>query len=73
MTPAPVNWSGAEVVVYWTGVVAAVALTVMVVVVVAADNTKFAQVIRVLLPKWTVMDRLPKKAPIPAVVEAKSS
>jgi hypothetical protein len=32
-------------------------------------RVKFAQVIRVLLAKWTVMDRFPKKAPIPGRVE----
>jgi hypothetical protein len=30
---------------------------------------KFAQVIRVVLAKWTVMDRFPKKAPIPGRVD----
>jgi hypothetical protein len=32
-------------------------------------NSKFAQVIRVLFAKWTVMDRFPKKAPMPGRVE----
>ncbi len=36
-------------------------------------RVKFAQVIRVVLAKWTVMDRFPKKAPIPGRVEGKSS
>lgn len=60
---APVNWIGAPV---------GVAVTFVPVVVVAATE-KFAQVILVLFPKCKVIDRLPKKAPIPSSVEAKSS
>ena len=36
-------------------------------------RVKLAQVIRVALPKWTVIDLFPKKAPIPSTVAAKSS
>lgn len=36
-------------------------------------RVKLAQVILVLLPKWMVMLRLPKKEPRPWTVEAKSS
>jgi len=36
-------------------------------------RAKLAQVMRVVLAKWTTMERLPKKAPMPERVEAKSS
>jgi len=39
----------------------------------AEAKVKLAQVIRVLFPKWMAIERLPKKAPIPSVVDAKSS
>lgn len=35
--------------------------------------SKLAQVIRVVFPKWNTKLRFPKKAPIPFLVEAKSS
>ena len=38
-----------------------------------ASRVKFAQVIRVLLAKCTVIERFPKNAPLPWKVDAKSS
>lgn len=39
----------------------------------ASTAVKLAQVIRVLLPKWTTILRFPKNAPIPCSREAKLS
>lgn len=39
----------------------------------APERTKLAQVILVLLAKWTTIERLPKNEPRPWTVDAKSS
>jgi hypothetical protein len=62
----PLNWIGPPVEVGEGAVPLSVVLL-------GEVRVKFAQVMRVLFPKWTAMDRLPKKAPSPGTVVAKSS
>ena len=64
--PRPVNWAKPELVV-------ALAVALSDPPTLPSRSVKLAQVIRVAFPKWTVMERLPKKEPRPSTVDAKSS